>query len=44
MLLIAKGLKVISITDHNEILNSMAAVQYANGKDICGLPPKSSNV
>lgn len=41
---IAKGLKVISITDHNEILNSMAAVQYANGKDICGLPPKSSNV
>lgn len=31
---IAKGLKVISITDHNEILNSMAAVQYANGKDI----------
>lgn len=25
---------MISITDHNEILNSMAAVQYANGKDI----------
>ena len=35
---IAKGLKVISITDHNEILNSMAAVQYANGKDILVIP------
>ena len=31
---ILKGLKVISITDHNEILNSIAAVQYAADKEI----------
>lgn len=34
----AKGLKLISITDHNEIMNSIAAVQYANGKDILVIP------
>jgi ABC-type lipoprotein export system ATPase subunit/histidinol phosphatase-like PHP family hydrolase len=35
---IAKGLKMISITDHNEIVNSIVAVQYANGKDILVIP------
>ena len=35
---IAKGLKLISITDHNEILNSIMAVQYAVGKDILVIP------
>lgn len=35
---IAKGLKMISITDHNEIMNSIAAVQYADGKDILVIP------
>lgn len=33
-----KGLKVISITDHNEIMNSILAVQYANKKDILVIP------
>ena len=31
-------LKVISITDHNQWLNSMAAVQYAVDKDILVVP------
>jgi ABC-type lipoprotein export system ATPase subunit/histidinol phosphatase-like PHP family hydrolase len=35
---IAKGLKLISITDHNEILNSIMAVQYAAVKDILVIP------
>lgn len=35
---ILKGLKVISITDHNEILNSIAAVQYAADKEILVIP------
>lgn len=35
---IAKGLKVISITDHNEYMNSMLAVQYSVGKDILVIP------
>ena len=29
----SKGLKVISITDHNEIMNSIMAVEYAKDKD-----------
>ena len=37
-LAISKGLKVISITDHNQWLNSMAAVQYAVDKDILVVP------
>lgn len=35
---ICKGLKVISITDHNEIINSLTAIDYANGKDILVIP------
>lgn len=35
---IAKGLKVISITDHNEYMNSMLAVQYSVGKGILVIP------
>ncbi len=35
---IIKGLSVISITDHNEIENSCAAVQYATDKDILVIP------
>lgn len=35
---IAKGLKIISITDHNEILNSIVAAQYAIGKEILVIP------
>ena len=35
---IEKGLKVISITDHNQYLNSQIAVQYAKGKDILVIP------
>ena len=35
---LAKGIKMISITDHNEIMNSIVAVQYANGKDILVIP------
>lgn len=35
---IAKGLSVISITDHNEILNSTRAVNYAEGKEILVVP------
>lgn len=35
---ISKGLKVISITDHNEIINSLTAIDYANGKDILVIP------
>ena len=35
---ILKGLKVISITDHNEIFNSIAAVQYAADKEILVIP------
>ena len=30
---IARGLSIISITDHNQILNSISAVQYAKGMD-----------
>ena len=37
-LAISKGLRVISITDHNQWLNSMAAVQYAVDKDILVVP------
>ena len=37
-LALSKGLKVISITDHNQWLNSMAAVQYAVGKDLLVVP------
>ena len=33
-----KGLKIISITDHNEIVNSIVAVQYAKGKNILVIP------
>lgn len=35
---IEKGLRVISITDHNEIMNSVFAVNYSNGKDILVIP------
>ena len=35
---IEKGLKVISITDHNQFMNSLLAVQYARGKDILVVP------
>lgn len=35
---IAKGLKVISITDHNEFMNSISAVEYAKDKDILVVP------
>ena len=35
---IAIGLKLISITDHNEIMNSIAAVQYSADKDILVIP------
>ncbi|MEQ1587202.1 MAG: TrlF family AAA-like ATPase [Cyclobacteriaceae bacterium] len=33
-----KGLKIISVTDHNEIQNSNAAINYAKGKDILVIP------
>lgn len=35
---IASNLKIISITDHNEILNSKAAIDYAKDKDIFVVP------
>lgn len=35
---IDSNLKIISITDHNEIINSKAAIDYAEGKDIFVLP------
>lgn len=35
---IAKGLSVISITDHNEVENSCVAVQYAKDKNILVIP------
>lgn len=35
---IAKGLNVISITDHNEIMNSIMAVNYSVGKDVLVIP------
>lgn len=35
---IDSNLKIISITDHNEILNSKAAIDYAKDKDIVVLP------
>tara|TARA_R110002049_G_scaffold139245_1_gene299844 strand:+ start:2598 stop:5255 length:2658 start_codon:yes stop_codon:yes gene_type:complete len=35
---IAKGLKIISITDHNEIFNSNTAINYAADKDILVIP------
>lgn len=35
---IAKGLSIISITDHNEIQNSNTAISYAYGKDIIVIP------
>ena len=35
---IAKGLGIISVTDHNEILNSHAAIRYADGKTILVIP------
>ena len=31
---IQKGLKIISVTDHNEIMNSIIAVQYSADKDL----------
>ena len=33
-----KGLKVISVTDHNEILNSIIAVNYSKDRDILVVP------
>jgi predicted metal-dependent phosphoesterase TrpH/ABC-type lipoprotein export system ATPase subunit len=35
---IRNNLGLISITDHNEILNSQLAIQYANGKSITVIP------
>ena len=35
---IEKGLGIISITDHNEILNSNTAITHAQGKDIFVIP------
>lgn len=35
---IAKGLKVISITDHNQFLNSLYAVNYSKDMDILVIP------
>ncbi len=35
---IDKGLKIISITDHNEIGNVRRAIEYANGRDILVIP------
>ena len=32
------NLQIISITDHNEILNSKAAIDYAEGKDLFVVP------
>lgn len=37
-LAITKGLKLISITDHNQWLNSLVAIQYAVGKEILVVP------
>lgn len=37
-LAIEKGLKIISVTDHNEIGNSITAVRYAADKDILVIP------
>ena len=35
---IQKGLKIISVTDHNEIMNSIIAVQYSADKDLLVIP------
>lgn len=35
---ISKGIKIISITDHNEIMNSFTAITYAHDKDILVIP------
>ena len=35
---IQKGLKIISITDHNEIQNSNTAITHSEGKDILVIP------
>lgn len=35
---IQKGLKIISVTDHNEIMNSIIAVQYSVDKDLLVIP------
>ena len=35
---IDSNLQIISITDHNEILNSKAAIDYAEGKDLLVVP------
>lgn len=35
---IESNLQIISITDHNEILNSKAAIDYAEGKDLFVVP------
>src|SRR6187401_1393479 len=35
---IDKGLKIISITDHNEIQNSNTAINYAKSKDLLVIP------
>jgi len=37
-LAIKKGLKIISITDHNECYNSISAVQYSREKEIFVIP------
>lgn len=35
---ISSNLQIISITDHNEILNSKTAIDYAEGKDLLVVP------
>lgn len=35
---IERNIKIISITDHNEIQNSHTAIEYAQGKDILVIP------
>lgn len=35
---IEKNIKIISITDHNEIQNSYQAIEYSKGKDILVIP------
>ena len=41
---ITKGLKIISITDHNQFLNSLYAVNYAKNKDIDILRPLQNSL
>jgi ABC-type lipoprotein export system ATPase subunit len=35
---VEKGLRIISITDHNEIVNSELAINYSSGKNVVVLP------